>query len=250
MASLADLFNPTFMMFLGILVLVVALLVVYFESKIREQNHKIASMLSLVSTLADDLTGVKMGLNHLAIRSGQGFQIPINENLGGSQIIPSNNLIEVSDDDQSEEEEEELEEEEEELEEDEEDNIKVIKLRVSNENDEDNGTVYNDEIEDLADSDINDELPDITDGYVEQVLDLKYDDIDHEKKEPLENLSNELKTISINLGDEKQPLEESIEYKKLQLAKLRSIAVEKGLTSNSEVSKLKKPEILKLLGAE
>ena len=65
MASLADLFNPTFLMFLGILVLVVALLVVYFESKMREQNHKIFSMLSLVSTLAEDINSMKMGLNHL-----------------------------------------------------------------------------------------------------------------------------------------------------------------------------------------
>ena len=44
--------------------------------------------------------------------------------------------------------------------------------------------------------------------------------------------------------------EDSIEYKKLQLPKLRSIVVEKGLTTNLEASKLKKPEILKLLGAE
>ena len=64
---MTDLFNPTFFMFLGILVLVVALVVVYFESKSREQNHKIASMLSLVSTLAEDMNGVKMGLNHLAM---------------------------------------------------------------------------------------------------------------------------------------------------------------------------------------
>ena len=94
MASLADLFNPTFLMFLGILVLVVALLVVYFESKMRDQNHKIASMLSLVSTLAEDMNGVKMGLNHLAIRGGQMFQqpnIPSEENLGNLQ---QNNLIE------------------------------------------------------------------------------------------------------------------------------------------------------------
>ena len=48
MAILTDLFNPSFFMFLGILILVIALLVVYFESKMREQNHKIASMLSLV----------------------------------------------------------------------------------------------------------------------------------------------------------------------------------------------------------
>jgi cell division protein FtsL len=79
MASLADLFNPTFLMFLGILVLVVAMLVVYFESKMREQNHKITSMLSLVSTLAEDMTGMKMGLNHLAITSlngGSQMEIP------------------------------------------------------------------------------------------------------------------------------------------------------------------------------
>ena len=74
MASLADLFNPTFLMFLGILVLVVALLVVYFESKMREQNHKITSMLSLVSTLAEDMTGMKIGLHHLAIRTSHGLQ--------------------------------------------------------------------------------------------------------------------------------------------------------------------------------
>jgi len=35
MASLTDLFNSTFFMFLGILVLVVALLVVYFESNLE-----------------------------------------------------------------------------------------------------------------------------------------------------------------------------------------------------------------------
>ena len=52
MAVLSELFNPYFFMFLGILILI-ALLVIYYESKIREQNHKIASMLSLVSSLAE-----------------------------------------------------------------------------------------------------------------------------------------------------------------------------------------------------
>ena len=77
MASLTDLFNPTFLMFLGILVLVVALLVVYFESKFREQNHKISSMLSLVSSLAEELNGTKMVIQHLSMSGGvqpQNFQ--------------------------------------------------------------------------------------------------------------------------------------------------------------------------------
>jgi hypothetical protein len=104
MASLADLFNPTFFLFLGILVLVVALIIVYFESKIRDQNHKIASMLSLVSTLAEDMNGVKFGLNHLSFASIGGTNLPMNlkplEEPGITLNLNKNDsLINVSDDD-------------------------------------------------------------------------------------------------------------------------------------------------------
>ena len=277
MASLTDLFNPTFLMFLGILVLVVALLVVYFESKMRDQNHKIASMLSLVSTLAEDMNGVKMGLNHLAIRGGQGFQqpiIPIGENLGNLQ---KTNLIEVSDDEEEDDDNEEDEDNEEsnneesndidndDLEsveddsdsdnEDDNNGIKIIKLQVSNEDiseaDELNEEINNLEFEheDLADLE-GDFEPEVTNEYVEEVLDLKYDtEVKHLEENNIPS-SSDLKTISINLGEEHEHHDDNIDYKKLQLAKLRSIAVKKGLTSNSEASKLKKPELLKLLGAE
>ena len=273
MASLADLFNPTFLMFLGILVLVVALLVVYFESKMREQNHKIASMLSLVSTLAEDMNGMKMGLNHLAIRSSQGLQqtnIPVRENLGNFE---TNKLIEVSDDEESDEEDnEELEsdggsdssnqnsdddnEDEDDDEDEDEDEVKVIKLQVSNEdvNDDNSYEETNnldfDNIDELGDFEPLDELPEMTDEYVEQVLDLKYEEKPEDNKALEETIipsTSNFKTITINLGDESH---ETIDYKKLQLPKLRSIAVEKGLVTNTEASKLKKPELLKLLGSE
>ena len=267
MASLADLLNPTFLMFLGILVLVVALLVVYFESKMRDQNHKIASMLSLVSTLAEDMNGVKMGLNHLAIRGGQGFNpvndpnISLRENLGN---LPKNDLIQVSDDEESDEEDdnEEIElDENEDIEsmdssdsnsEDSNDDIKVVKLQVSNEDiqsyEEEANNLEFDQMEDLGELE-GDFEPEIDNEYVEEVLDLKYEPekIIIEKSE-IPSLSD-LKTISINLGEE-QHHQDNIDYKKLQLAKLRTIAVEKGLTNNLEASKLKKPELLKLLGAE
>ena len=58
--------------------------------------------------------------------------------------------------------------------------------------------------------------------------------------------ASELKTISINL---EEPVEK-IDYKKLQLPKLKSIIVEKGLATSTEASKLKKGELLKLLGIE
>lgn len=267
MTSVTDLFNPTFLMFLGILVLVVALLVVYFESKMREQNHKIASMLSLVSTLADDINGVKMGITHLAMIGGQGPNISIKENLG---ISEKNTLIEVSDEEECDDEEESEEDLEEELEEtdneeseldeesEDEDEVKVIKLQVSNEDTEDVHSYEEadnldfDAAEDLDDFNVTDEIPEIGEDYVEEVLDLKYDEPPEESQTSLKEFTvpstTELKTISIHLGDDSA--NESIDYKKLQLQKLRSIAIEKGLVSNSDASKLKKPELLKLLGAE
>ena len=295
MASLTDLFNPSFFMFLGIMVLVIALLVVYFESKMRDQNHKIASMLSLVSTLAEDMNGLKIGLNHLALASVQGgnHSIPQNtpfptHNLGSiHHNEKSNELIEVSDDDEEDDDEDEENEEEEwvvsvkledindidettsetdgEEDDDEsikDDNIKVIKLNISQgESDSEENAFDLDATDDLADLDGEfepvDDIPEISEQYTEEILSLKYDDEIKEEK-PLEeptitavNLSeavSELKTISINLGDEHHS--EHIEFKKLQLPKLRSIAIEKGLITTSEANKLKKPELLKLLGAE
>jgi hypothetical protein len=273
MASLADLLNPSFFIILGIVALLIALMVVYFESKMREQNHKIASMLSLVSTLAEDMNGVKMGLNHLAITSiGGGKNTTFQSNNLGTQKSEQSqlNLIEVSDDET---EEDDLEEEfidETELEELEDDdeitsvsegedddetvdgNIKVIKLNIS-ENIEDDGISLDKDLDFEQDDDLAclegcdlDDIPEISEGYAEEMLNLNYD----EKETPLDEdnsvvpSTSDLKNISINLGSD------HIEYKKLQLPKLRSIAIEKGLTSSSEAQKLKKPELLKLLGAE
>ena len=101
--ALTDLFNPSFFMFLGILVLAVALLVVYFESKFREQNHKIASMLSLVSSLAEEVNGTKMIIHQLTANPQMQQQAPFfyqnKEPALESKIIKNNDsLIAVSDD--------------------------------------------------------------------------------------------------------------------------------------------------------
>jgi len=242
MPSLNDLLNPTFLMFLGILVLVVALLVVYFESKMRDQNHKIASMLSLVSTLAEDMNGVKMGLNHLAMtRFGGSITVPLDTLHPSFTTSKENDLIEVSDDEEEESDEEEDEDAEEDLEEDldelEEDDeeeldneeIKVLKLDLNNNIDESNLEFDNvddlDELENQLSSDIN--------------LESIPEEFNHEDEHVFS--SSDLKTININL-------EESVDYKKLPLNKLRSVVVEKGLIPDS--SKLKKNELLKLLGVE
>jgi hypothetical protein len=52
----------------------------------------------------------------------------------------------------------------------------------------------------------------------------------------------------VNLEEENENDENKhIDYKKLQLPKLRNIAIEKGLTTTTEASKLKKTDLIKML---
>ena len=257
MPSLTDLFNPTFLMFLGILALVVALLVVYFESKMREQNHKITSMLSLVSSLAEELNEVKFGFNHLSMRCGVPF----------SQIIPpihlaenenernETKLISVSDDEDSDEDEldednestshndsdVELSDEDTILDIDESDNVKVLKLNIeSNDNDDENILETEEFNEDLSDVDsLSSKSSSLSIKQTSETFSLE------ENKNNSNEISQlELKTININLEEQL----DSQEYKKFTLNKLRIIVSEKGLSEDS--NKLKKNELLKLLGVE
>jgi hypothetical protein len=87
MASLVDIFNPSFFMFLGILVLVAALLVVYFESKNREQNHKMTSMLNLITCMADEMNSIKIHLTHQTANFG----------VGGTGLQPQHSSLETND---------------------------------------------------------------------------------------------------------------------------------------------------------
>lgn len=204
MAGLVDLFNPTFLMFLGILVLVVAVLVAYFESKLRDQNHKIASMLSLVSTLAEDMNGVKMGLNQLA---------EFNRTIGGNPpsnltqpletktvpFNPENTLIEVSDGDYEDEDDDE----------DDEDD------------DEDDEDDYQDDDE-YQDEDFNDSSDD-DDGHLAISADVdlgivdsnNYADID----EDTASSNDDLKVFTLNLTQETEKHNNSVT--KLQLNEIK-----------------------------
>lgn len=264
MSSLTDLFNPTFLMFLGILVLVVALLVVYFESKMRDQNHKIASMLSLVSTLAEDMNGVKMGLNHLAMNRVGGSMMPPFQQPLEQQNIPfhsnqENKLIEVSDDESSEDESDNDEEigsgsdneSDSESDNDFVNDIKILKINVTNENNDIDETENLDLEETVSFGDFEpeddlseDELQELSEEYTEEILNLQYDETTEETKFIS---SSDLKTININLEESQT---ENFDFKKLSLPKLRSVVIEKGLASNLDANKFKKQELLKLLGAE
>ena len=273
MPSLTEIFNPTFIIFLGILLLVVALLVVYFESKMREQNHKIASMLSLVSSLAEELNGVKFGLNHLSMTGGTIYtDFSQTKHLGqtdSKNVV--NSLIAVSDDDDDDESIDEDEDEDENSIDDdsvddsdeesvsmeginiiESNNVKVFKLNISETQDLNNieEEEYLHDIEEFNEqetdvqslSSIHTKLH-VNKTDTNEVVDLHFVTEDSQE-EPAEISQNEFKTININLEEHS----EFLDYKKLPLNKLRNIASEKGIQVDS--SKLKKNEILKLLGVE
>ena len=284
MTALSELFTPTFLMFLGILLLVVALVVVYFESKMRDQNHKIASMLSLVSTLAEDMNGVKMGLNQVAMHQMGGQQMgghqmggqmaqtgvqsqPLENSNKSLYLQEANNLIAVSDDDDSEEDadsvmddsgsdidaaslsDEDQDSDDESSDEDEQ-LVKVLRLNIpAPGNNEDMGFNGLGDLDDLMDE----ALSVSSDDSSEYQLDIQASDFisaEEIKDETHLNISaSDLKTINISLeeGGEEHGVE-SVDYKKLPLPKLRNIVTEKGLAADA--AKMKKNELLKLLESE
>lgn len=273
MPSLTDLFNPTFLIFLGILVLVVALLVVYFESKVRDQNHKIASMLSLVSTLAEDMNSVKFGLNHLSIGGGSNLNQPFENHLAQNNISSikvdktsnkvDSNLITVSDDESDGDSECDSDGDSEcdsvcdsecdsvcdgdsvsESETEDNDNVNnEIKVFKISELDDDG----DDELDELDDLDDLDELDSQSSSIskTQEIKSFKFDISIPEEVHEESIQTSDLKSISVNLEEK---FNETIDYKKLPLPKLRSVVSEKGLATDT--SKMKKQELLKLLGSE
>ena len=183
MASFIDLFNPSFFMFLGILVLVVAVIVIFFESRLREQNHKISSMLSIISTLAEDINTIHHHntLSDNTRRGGEG----------------SSTLIDVSDDD---EEDESINQ-----------NIKILNITlndIDNNNNSDSDSDNNSEcsnnleIESMDDSVASDEA-NLDAEFIEvlQEDEDESDDDDESEVKEVNNFSSELKTISIHLEE-------------------------------------------------
>ena len=276
---MTDLFNPTFFMFLGILILVVALVVVYFESKSREQNHKIASMLSLVSTLAEDMNGVKMGLHHLSVNRVGGNNLPRFPQQAQPSLEESNmqlfqnkddNLIPVSDDesmsdsigDDSDEESDDEESEDDSDEEESDDdnnhtNIKILTLNMPTPSVEGDDFEDIDDMEDLGgiDEDITETNSQSSMGSrasPKNVLEMlstraaeNSTSVEELDASHINISATDLKTININLDEIHT---DSVDYKKLPLPKLRSIVTDKGLVDDA--SKLKKQELLKLLEDE
>ena len=219
--GLFDIFSTSFLITIGITVLALCLMFLYFSQKFAEQDHKISSMVDLVTTMAQEIHMLKIQCQQPEAQ----YPSDLATN-GGSTLVTKreNQLIEVSDD-----------EEEEEYESD-----------SDSESDNESENESKSDNEEVDDESINDDTEPLT---LEEEINL--DDI-----QELNTNEEEVKNVSITLdtldeikeieGEEQDVHHIDTDYKKMSVDKLRHIVVEKGLVVDA--SKLKKKELLKLLG--
>jgi len=239
---LSDIFSIPFLICLAICVLLIGCSSIYFYQRIMQQDHKIASMVSLISSVTEELRG------------GSIQPIQVQQQIQPQQAPISSRLIVVSDGEgQSDSESESDSESDSESE-------GSSAYSVTSEEEDDEGELLNvgeiikeeihlmenndDEDESLRGEDLIEDL-----NLISSSLQMEDEQPSSEIKsihldEPLTDLSI-FKSIHISGSD--VSVDESTNYKKMPIQKLREIAQTQG---HGDVSKLKKNEILKLLGVE
>jgi hypothetical protein len=276
--AISDLFSTSFLFSIAIIIILIGGIFAYVSYRMAEQDHKLTSMVSLVSILAQDLRSVKHKLDLLGQDSDcQNIQYP-SEIIGGQG--PSD-LISVSDggdeytdeeyddDDDNTTDEEDFYVSEEDVEDEEigdsQEHIKLLNLTLVNEDAENNSPIedlncdfYN-EVKEL-DTPHNEHIKTIhletsinfEETDVSLPLETEQNDTQISGEEDINFMTNggyDLKNITItDLGESEDLHAAKSEYKKMSINKLREVVVSKGVVADA--SKLKKNEILKLLGDE
>ena len=223
--GLFDIFSTSFLITIAITVLALCLMFLYFSQKFSEQDHKISSMVDLITTMAQEIHMLKIQ----APQSEAYYPSDLATN-GGSTLVTKkeNQLIEVSDDEDEDDEEEYESESESEEEDDEEESVEEEPDALTLEEE-----VNLDDIQELESIDTNANIGDENENEEVKNISINVDTLD------------EIKAISSQINEETDEVH-STDYKKMSVDKLRHIVVEKGLVVDA--SKLKKKELLKLLG--
>jgi hypothetical protein len=257
---ISEIFSTSFLFRIAIIVTLVGGLFVYFNHKLSEQNHKMQSMLGLVSTMAEEMQYFRSKLNsrpdeHNRMPDADIIQF-IPNFLGGKVKVEDNDLIEVSDSESVEDDECDSDcdsecdsdDEDSDLECDSDDSID----EDINSDDEEVEEINNEEENEGERKIISIDLG-INNEFMIESEDIN-EDINEANNEiksvNLEDIDMSLKSISIDgFSDISFSNNKGKgEYKKLSLSKLREVVIEKGLVIDS--SKLKKNELLKMLGDE
>lgn len=265
----SEIFSTSFLVSIAVCLILVGSLFAYFNYRFSEQNHKMQSMLGLVSTMAEEMQYFRSKLTNKSVEQNDtDNEANSNTNV---QIIPNflggnNELIEVSDSEEGDDEDDDDDDDDDDLNDDEDDEDDLNE----NDDEDDDEDDLNDELSELDDLEeddntnkkvINIDLGTNNNDFVIESEDINLDDNDNDKNVKninidftiendnddlnLENMEMSLKSISI---DESVSSKGKEDYKKMSLNKLRDVVCAKGLVVDA--SKLKKNELLKLLGDE
>jgi len=259
--ALSDFVSIPFLLCLGINLILIGLLGMYFTHKFVDQNHKISSMLEVVSTMAEEMNFVRGHLQMLTFNMGGGNPTFQNQ-MSNVREKDKTNLINVSDDEDEDEDddyddEDDEDDDEDDNDDDDEDNkttipdvieigetneVKIINFgETLNINEEKNIDIDNDideldDLDELDDSDLDDDKEDDKDEDNDNV----------ENKAVKEMNLDFIKSIDIS-SEETKNIENLVDYKKMSLNQLKKIAFSKGLITET-TPKVTKNSILKLLG--
>ena len=258
--GLCDIFSPSNIFVLGISALLIGLITYYLSQKITTQNHKINSMFELVNTMAQEISSIRSskggsgsGLESMAgfMQQCGGLNTCVSTQMPFSHPVQMNRGLIVIEED---EEEDASDDEEEDASDDEDENASEDEDEDSSEDeDEDEDKSVGLDI-DLEHLNFEEEASVIKTIHIGEANDLEPDSLDN--LEQLNEISinkggdkgGDLKTIHLDDIDGGDKNIDILDYKKLSLNRLRSIVTEKGIVTDA--TKLKKPDILKLLEVE
>ena len=262
---ISDLISTSFLFSISIIIILIGGIFAYVSYRMSEQDHKLTSMLGLVSTLAEEMHSLKIRQTEVVDDDDDNTsrkEIHIfDQNIlsGGADDI---NLISVSDnescsesegsdsdsneDSDSDSDSDEEPDSEEELEP--ENNVKVLNISSFNESNDDFKEDFNEEL--LEGLEGLEELEDLIEDlniksiHLAEPIDLNYsaelDSTELDSASKLESVLDISDLKSIMISDKP-------DYKKMGLNKLREVVVERNILPTIEAAKLKKPELLKLL---
>ena len=263
---LSEILSTSFLFSIAIVIILVGGLFAYFNHRFSAQNHKISSMMGLVSTMAEEMQYFRSKLSGRVVQEKEKEEescckMPdadlihiVPQFMGGSK----EDLIEVSDeeddDDLSEESASESASEsddddlsasdesyEESDDEEQDSKVKSICIDLGNEIDINIGDEIGDEIGQEDSITISEIGNTKTNNLTEDISSFEI------TSKTLENINDIDIDISIKLTNDYSE-KDKVDYKKMSINKLRDAVVEKGLVIDA--SKLKKNDILKMLGAE
>jgi hypothetical protein len=288
----SNIFSIPLLIYLGITLLIIGFVSVFFMQRLNEQNHKLVSMLTLVSTMAEEINAMRFHFTNANVGGGSSSSsFDQNQNVSPFSLRNSTDKIAVSDDEYEDDDS------------DEDDNSDGDSDSDSDSvNDNDDRNDGNNEVN-LVES-VNDAstikiinvfgLEELDLHSVDESEESDNDDLDDQMSSSEDEEPNETKmkiginnvvylleeNINVNkIVEDTEPFEPKVEvvpdevilsadflktihigeekledknidpenYRKMNIQKLRQIVQEKELLS-IDTQKLKKPELLKLLG--